>query len=261
MSGRVGGAFSPPAIVSTQGTALTFTDILFGFVIKELFSRLQYWGTQPSVVRWQLVIGITLVLGSWIGFRRSMARSNYELKFFNLPSFRFITDQALVFMYFRISILTPEAANPKVRPVNLVQTTTMWVAVIFGLYLVWDFLGVLMSLSPKYKKIDQATKRKRPSPFRRTGRVLITLASGGLIAIVYARVEYGQPQRKRRPAACRSDDPAALVPVSCDAIMQLCGAPPYPFPTILPRRSTERRKDGTRRRPRSPALRSPSTLA
>jgi hypothetical protein len=187
MPGRVGVAFSPPATVSTQSTALTFTDILFGFVIKELFSRLQYWGTQPPVVHWQLVIGITLVLGSWIGFRRSLARSNYELKFFNLPFFRFITDQALVFMYFRISILTPEAANPKVMPVSLVQTTTMWVAVIFGLYLLWDFLGVLMSLSPKYKKIDQATKATTSEPFSANWPgVLITLASGGLIAIVYA---------------------------------------------------------------------------
>jgi hypothetical protein len=187
MSGRVRVAFSPPATLGTLGTALTFTDILFGFVIKELFSRLQYWGTQPSVVRWQLVIGITLVLGSWIGFRRSLARSNYELKFFNLPLFRFITDQALVFMYFRISILTPEAANPKVMPVNLVQTTTMWVAIIFGLYLLWDFLGVLMSLSPKYKRIDQATKAKTNEPFSPNWPgVLITLVSGGLIALVYA---------------------------------------------------------------------------
>jgi hypothetical protein len=180
-------ALSPPASVSKQSTALTFTDILFGFVIKELFSRLQYWGTQPSVVHWQLVIGVTLVLGSWIGFRRSLARSNYELKFFNLPLLRFVIDQALVFMYFRISILTSAVANPKVMPVPLAQTTARWVAVIFGLYLLWDVLGVLMSFSPKYKKIDQDTEETTDSSFSPNWPgVCITLVSGGLIAIVYA---------------------------------------------------------------------------
>jgi hypothetical protein len=189
MSGRLTAALKPPPSVSTQSTALTFTDILFGFVIKELFSRLQYWGTQPSVVRWQLILGVTLVLGSWIGFRRSLARSNYELKFFNLPLLRFVLDQAMVFIYFRISVLTPEAAHPNVAPVSLVQTTTRWVAVIFGLYLLWDILGVLMSILPKskYKKINQETKAMDDEPFSPNWPgVLITLASGGLIAIVYA---------------------------------------------------------------------------
>jgi hypothetical protein len=189
MSERLEAALKPPPTVSTQSTALTFTDILFGFVIKELFSRLQYWDTQPSVVHWQLILGVTLVLGSWIGFRRSLARSNYELKFFNLPLLRFVLDQAMVFIYFRISVLIPEAPNPKVMPVTLVQTTTRWVAIIFGLYLLWDVLGVLMSILPKsrYKKIDQGTKAMTSESFSPNWPgVLITLVSGGLMAIVYA---------------------------------------------------------------------------
>jgi hypothetical protein len=187
MPGRFKAMFSPTADVSKQSTGLTFTDILFGFVIKELFSRLQYWGTQPSVVHWQLITGITLVLGSWIGFRRSMARSNYELKFFNLPLLRFVIDQAMVFMYFRISILTPEAANPSVKPVSLVQTTSKWLAIIFGLYLLWDFLGVLMSCGSKYKKINQKTNEPMTGSLSPNWPgFLITFVSGALIAIVYA---------------------------------------------------------------------------
>src|SRR5438132_902411 len=98
---------SPPAEVSKVDTGLRFTDILFGFVIRELFLRLQNWATLPWFVRWQLIAGTALVLGSWIGFRRSLNRSSYELKFFNLPLLRFVLDQLMVILYFRVAVLAP----------------------------------------------------------------------------------------------------------------------------------------------------------
>ena len=36
-------ALAPPAEVSKVDTGLRFTDILFGFVIREIFLRLQNW--------------------------------------------------------------------------------------------------------------------------------------------------------------------------------------------------------------------------
>ena len=44
------------------------------------------------------------MLGSWIGFRRSLNRTTYEVKFFNLPLFRFLMDQLMVILYFRIAV-------------------------------------------------------------------------------------------------------------------------------------------------------------
>ena len=58
------------------------------------------------VHQWQLIVAAVLVLGSWIGFRRSIHRSQYEVKFFNLPFLMFIADQLMIILYFRIATLT-----------------------------------------------------------------------------------------------------------------------------------------------------------
>src|SRR5947207_7928440 len=69
-------------------TSLRYTDILFGFVIREIFLRLQYWHNLNLDAWLYLLVCLALVLGSWIGYRRSLNRSSYEVKFFNLPLFR-----------------------------------------------------------------------------------------------------------------------------------------------------------------------------
>lgn len=77
----------PKPEVAQLDTSLRFTDILFGFVIREIFLRLQYWENLPRHVLMHLGVCLALVLGSWIGYRRSLNRSSYEVKFFNLPFF------------------------------------------------------------------------------------------------------------------------------------------------------------------------------
>lgn len=137
-------ALAPPAEVSTVDTGLRFTDILFGFVIRELFLRLQNWSDLPDFVRWQLVVGTALVLGSWIGFRRSLNRQSYEVKFFNLPFFKFSLDQLMVILYFRVAVLTD---NPykSIDAHDLAHQTLQVLLFVFILYLAWDFLGIVMA--------------------------------------------------------------------------------------------------------------------
>ena len=149
-------------------TGLRFTDVLFGFVIKELFSRLLNWADLDLVVRLHLIVGTTLVLGSWIGFRRSLYRSQYQLKFFNLPLFRFLVDQLMLILYFRIAVLTPvlEVNKPYIHPdPRLLATgTTKLVMWIFFLYLVWDLLGIWIAKSktkdggPLYPRIGKSSE-------------------------------------------------------------------------------------------------------
>jgi hypothetical protein len=188
-SDRLKAVWSPTADVSKQSTALTFTDILFGFVIKELFLRFQYWDTESWVVRWQLITGITLVLGSWIGYRRSLARTGYELKFFNLPLLRFGLDQAMLIVYFRIAILTPNEASPQVVATTVTQTTVRALLIIFGMYILWDVGGLLMTLGNKYKKIDNdGNKTTDPFPKNLSG-FAITLVFSVLFAVLYIVAE------------------------------------------------------------------------
>jgi hypothetical protein len=176
---------SPPAEVSKVDTGLRFTDILFGFVIRELFLRLQNWATLPWFVRWQLIAGTALVLGSWIGFRRSLNRSSYELKFFNLPLLRFVLDQLMVILYFRVAVLTPAEPEPKVDPDSLTYNTVKTLLFIFALYALWDMFGIWMARAsahgkPKYGEI----KDSQPTETRaRSDWAGLAITAGVLVAL------------------------------------------------------------------------------
>jgi uncharacterized membrane protein len=138
--------FHPTPSASQADTSLRYTDILFGFVIRELFLRLQHWSEVPNVVRAHLIVGTILVLGSWIGFRRSLKRSSYDVKFFNLPFFQFLADQGMLILYFRVATLTP--AEPEkldvqnMLPKDLTAETLLALLSVFVLYLLWDILGL-----------------------------------------------------------------------------------------------------------------------
>jgi len=128
-------------------TSLRYTDILFGFVIRELFLRLQNWPGLDIATRLHLVAGTVLVLGSWIGYRRSLNRSTYEVKFFNLPLFKFVADQLMLISYFQVAVLTPVDGKTAITPEVLASQTVSLIVQIFVLYLIWDALGIWMAKS------------------------------------------------------------------------------------------------------------------
>ena len=195
MSGaeRLKRVFSPPAEVSKHDTGLRFTDILFGFVISQLFLRLQNWGDLPGFVRWQLVVATTLVLGSWIGFRRSLNRSEYEVKFFNLPFFRFVLDQLMLILYFAVAVLTAFPYEGNAAPADLVDDTARVLIIVFGLYAAWDALGIGMGYAGKGQKYRQIDKEGEitSDPGRKDWPALgITVA--GLAGLTLAYVLLGR---------------------------------------------------------------------
>lgn len=157
--------FTPPAQDDKHDTGLRFTDILFGFVISQLFLRLQGWSTLTDFSRWQLICGTTLVLGSWIGFRRSVHRPQYELKFFNLPLLRFLLDQVMLILYFRVATLTP--LDPSKAPdsaQSVTHATLKALLVVFILYFLWDLAGQAMALLPGAGKKYPASKVDAKGP-------------------------------------------------------------------------------------------------
>jgi hypothetical protein len=146
-------AFHPEPEPERADTSLRYTDILFGFVIRELFIRLQLWRSLLLPVKLHLVVGTTLVLGSWIGYRRSLHRSGYQVKFFNLPLSRFLIDQMMLVLYFRIAVLTASDGITKFSGHDLAQSTAKLVMNVFGLYWFWDILGIWMAKATK-KELD-----------------------------------------------------------------------------------------------------------
>jgi len=158
--------FHPVPAPEKADTGLRYTDILFGFVTRELFLRLQNWAHLDQAVKLHLIVGATLVLGSWIGFRRSLYRTGYQIKFFNLPLVRFLVDQSMLILYFKIAVLTPlpEAgtiliSGPEAAR-NLAHETNRFVFYVFVLYVLWDGLGVWMARA----KIEVGTITTRRYP-------------------------------------------------------------------------------------------------
>lgn len=150
--------FHPEPEPERADTSLRYTDILFGFVIRELFIRLQSWSALNSAVKLHLIVGAALVLGSWIGFRRSLHRSGYQIKFFNLPLFRFLIDQLMLILYFRVAVLTTPGGQNLPTADDLARNTTKLVAYVFVLYVPWDVLGMWMAKA----KITEADGKKKP---------------------------------------------------------------------------------------------------
>ncbi len=196
--------FHPTPEPERLDTGLRYTDILFGFVTRELFIRLQNCVHADWAVRLQLIAGSTLVLGSWIGYRRSLHRSGYQLKFFNLPLLRFLADQCMLVLYFRIAVLTPAPDINKLVTAapDLASHTIVLVICIFALYSVWDLLGVWMTKAratdpdgrkkPLYPAVKDSTvtEKAHPSNWRGFG---ITISCLGFFAVLWLLTRYFGP--------------------------------------------------------------------
>ena len=191
-------ARSPPADVTKRDTGLRFTDILFGFVIREIFLRLQQWNDLDAPSQWQLIACSALVLGSWIGFRRSVHRSDYELKFFNLPLGKFVIDQLMIILYFRVSVTVPDDDPAGGPAAGTLAVTTAWnLLLVFVLYVVWDLLGIWMavakdrhatdataSLVYKYPQID-GDEKLTIQQLRNWPGLVITVAASTAVGVVW----------------------------------------------------------------------------
>jgi hypothetical protein len=160
MNARLRLALHPVPEKDKLDTSLRYTDILFGFVIRELFLRLQSWTQLDRAVKLHLIVGAILVLGSWIGYRRSLYRSGYQVKFFNLPLLRFLLDQMMLILYFRVAVLTEVGGKGSPGGGDLARSTTRLIMYVFVLYVVWDLLGLWMS---KAKTTGTDGERKESS--------------------------------------------------------------------------------------------------
>ena len=193
MNNRLRVALHPVPELEKFDTSLRYTDILFGFVIRELFLRIQNWLQLSGPVRWHLAIGTLLVLGSWVGFRRSLNRSSYQLKFFNLPLSRFAADQLMLILYFRLAVVTSVDGVEPPTADTLAATTTWLVMLIFILYVVWDLIGIWIANAtlrdqdgqkkPRYPKVGE--NNERTSEYSRADWAGLGISGAGLVIIFF----------------------------------------------------------------------------
>ncbi len=139
------------ADLDKKDTGLRFTDVLFGFVFKEIFFRLADWnsidGDGAPIVKAHLVLAAVVTMSSYVGFRKSLSRADYKLKFFNLPMIRFVVDQMMVVLYFVLATRTPD--DPELLSGeyagNWPRDSIGIVLAIMVLYVAWDALSALMA--------------------------------------------------------------------------------------------------------------------
>lgn len=109
-----------------------------------------------------------------LGFRRSLNRPAYEVKFFNLPLFMFILDQAMLILYFRMAVTTAEGKEP-LAPEALARVANDLVVWIFVLYVAWDLLGLWMAAArvpggqrahpkPRYPEVNPKDNKMTHAP-------------------------------------------------------------------------------------------------
>lgn len=197
---RVSLALHPKPELARLDTGLRYTDILFGFVIREIFLRLQRWEQLDRYAWLYLFACLSLVLGSWIGYRRSLNRSSYEVKFFNLPFFRFLLDQGMLILYFQtVNSRTTDMTRPWMDanaaaslgtdPSNLAKDTVTLLVLVFTLYWLWDILGMRMAASKdsfgkaRYPKVEDGKILEQRQPPDWSGFIITTVAFGFLVAV------------------------------------------------------------------------------
>lgn len=146
----------PYVATDPNDTGLRFTDILFGFALREVVLRLVVWRELSTAVRVHLVLAVLIILCSYIGFRNSQKRGKFDLRFFNLATLRFLTDQGMVFLYFWVALYvsTARSASGELSlptATTLVKFDARILLAIFALYIVWDLLSHWMAASGQYR--------------------------------------------------------------------------------------------------------------
>jgi hypothetical protein len=131
-------------------TSLTFTDVIFGLVITQIFVQaVPYSKLQPEVLL-HLGLALVVVIGSYIGYRKSLKRRDVPLSFFSWPLIRFGLDLAMIFCYYLLAVTPNTSTNPALKSVDPKFDATM-IAIIFLLYLLWDVVSGIMSHSYEVK--------------------------------------------------------------------------------------------------------------
>jgi hypothetical protein len=172
-------------------TGLRFTDVLFGFALREAVTRLVAWSDLTTVARVHLVLAVLVILGSYIGFRNSQKRGKYQLRFFNLALVRFATDQTMVFLYFWLALYFQVSALPS--GTAIFRFDARIVLTIFGLYLAWDLVSHLMAGSKRYYTVKGSKPEEDEVMKVDTYRTVITIIGLIVAAGIWAIAEFVEP--------------------------------------------------------------------
>jgi hypothetical protein len=133
-------------------SGISFVDILFALAVGEILMPLAPWAEDhtrhplPAPVVWNLVVGIVLILTSFIGYHNSENRPRFKIRFINISFWKFFLDILMVVVYFLF------ASFASVSP-SQTQSLLLLVMLVFSLYVLWDLAGWYEKRFGEYKDV------------------------------------------------------------------------------------------------------------
>ena len=150
---------SPETERARRGIGLAFVDILYGLAATQVFRSVQSASSPKriSAVGWAyLAVVLALIVLSYVGYHINRVDRNggWPLGFLNLPFLELAIDVVLVGTYFVMVAEAPGVPTgtpPTARPPSAFLFAIL-VAVVFGLYLVWDLVDHVIMHATKDDK-------------------------------------------------------------------------------------------------------------
>ncbi|MER6766358.1 MULTISPECIES: hypothetical protein [Amycolatopsis] len=144
VTGRVNAGFE---LFEQAAVGITFIDLLFAAVLARV---LEIGNTAYAAGVSHLILSVTVIVTSWIGYRNSSNRARERLKFFNIAFFQFVIEICFLYIYWLLAN-TYEGRDSLLSPVVTSATPeTAIMAVFFGFNCLWDQLALWRRRSKKY---------------------------------------------------------------------------------------------------------------
>ena len=127
-------------------TGVAYVSVLFGITVgalaaaavppvQALIAHTTYPAAAASV--WHSGVAFVLTVTSFVGYFASKNAPQLRIKFFNLPLVQIFLDSAMVITYFFVAVYAEKAEDAAASA----APEAILVAIAFGLYLLWDFVG------------------------------------------------------------------------------------------------------------------------
>lgn len=140
-----------PTSIDETRVGLSFIEVLFALVVARALDPLADYSKIPGVGLSHLAVAFVLTVTSWIGYHNSWNRPRYFIRFANLPLWQFVIDVLLVVAYW-FTAVSAEGTGTGLGQHVSARPETLFVAISFVLYCLWDVVGYAIRRSDLYEK-------------------------------------------------------------------------------------------------------------
>jgi hypothetical protein len=157
----------PPKLDENAKVGLTLISAVYGVVLVTVFPALGTSLSDIGVAGWfHLGLTIFMLIVSWMGYYNN--RQNYPVwraQFFNVPLLQYFISFAILFGYWELGVT---GGSTRAGVVPTPTSEALIVVLIFGAYLLWDFLEIAVQESPKYAGVLMASGQTSACPRERS---------------------------------------------------------------------------------------------